>query len=106
MDFKELVKMLERHREEILSLLSPMDDMFLKNICNNVYDKKYHCWKSFMPHEYDMGAMYDEEGEIQSMRDAGIVIFDYIDTHGRKIYDINPEYRSLLLKRYKIEREY
>lgn len=106
MNFDELVKMLERHREEILSLLSSMDDMFLKNICEHVYDKKYDCWKSFMPHEYDMGSMYDEDGEIQSMRDAGIVIFDYIDTHGRKIYDINPEYRSLLLKRYKIEREY
>ena len=106
MNFDELVKMLERHREEILSLLSSMDDMFLKNICEHVYDKKYDCWKSFMPHEYDMGSMYDEDGEIQSMRDAGIVIFDYIDTHGRKIYDINPEYRSLLLKRYEIEREY
>lgn len=106
MNFDELVKMLERHREEILSLLSSMDDMFLKNICEHVYDRKYDCWKSFMPHEYDMGSMYDEDGEIQSMRDAGIVIFDYIDTHGRKIYDINPEYRSLLLKRYKIEREY
>ena len=35
MNFKELVLMKERHREEILSLLSPMDDDFLKNICLN-----------------------------------------------------------------------
>lgn len=105
MDFKELVKMLERHREEILSLLSPLDDEFLKNICLNTYDPKYHSWKSFTPHEYDMGRLYDEESEIQSMRDAGIVIFDYMDTHGRKLYEINPEFRTPLLKRYELRRE-
>ena len=106
MNFNELVLMKERHREEILSLLSPLDDEFLKINCLNAYDPKYNSWKSFIPHEYDMGRLYDEEGEIQSMRDAGIVIFHYTDTHGRKLYEINPEYRSLLLKRYKIEREY
>jgi hypothetical protein len=100
MNFDELVKMMERHREEILSLLSPLDDEFLKTICSNVYDKERKSWKSFMVHEYDMGKLYDEEGEIQSMRDAGIVILDYIDTFGRKIYDINPAYRTLLIKRY------
>ena len=91
-----------KHREEILSLLTETDNMFLREMCCRFYDAEKNTWKIFNKDECNLGPFYDHEGIISNLIRAGIIIHEYGYPYGMSWFSINPEYRTLLRKHHDI----
>lgn len=102
MNLENLYEMENKHRKEIISLLSGEDDLFLKNICEKYFDKERNVWKVFTKNDCKLGPFYDHEGILHNLIRAGIIIHEYGYAYGMSWFSINSEYRTLLLKKYGI----
>ena len=100
MNINKLKEMEARHREEILSLLSETDDMVLEELCKTSFVKDKNMWKCFRAEDCKIGTMNDHHGFLHNMRTAGIIIHEYGYEWGINWFSINPEFRTLLLKKY------
>lgn len=102
MNLEKLFEMENRHREEIISLLTDVDDRYLREIYNETFDKERNTWNLFKENDIDIGKYYDCKGILTNLRKCGIILWEYGYPYGINWFSINPEYRTILRKRYEI----
>lgn len=105
MKLNELIKLRQKHKEEILDLLSDEDHSFLKETCDFVYKKNGNYWLNWTKGEHEYKNYHDYDGEIFVLREASIILHDYVDMLSRTYYKINPDFYYNLIKRYNLNDE-
>ena len=100
MNLERLYEMENKHREEILTLLSSEDELFLKNICEKYFDRERNVWKVFTKNDCKLGPFYDHEGILYNLIRAGIIIHEYGYAYGISWFSVNSEYRTFLKNKY------
>lgn len=113
MDYNKFRELMDRHREEIFELLGDAEKTALKHICEGAFKEKYvvepntnRCgWSNFYIEQYKSPLdMIDANELVRVCVDCGIFIYDYSDSHGRKFYEINPAWHSLLFYKFDLQR--
>lgn len=113
MDYNRFRELMERHREEIFELLGDAEKNALRRICEGVVKERYVIepnanrsgWSNFHVEQYKSPLdMVDRNELVRVCVDCGIFIYDYADSHGRKFYEINPSWHSLLFHKFDLGR--